>query len=289
MYRKDGFLPFKIVSYDNGDIRHIYIDSAPGDATQLTILGRYNLFMGTGTNDRSDAGIWFKGMDGISNDYIITYLNNNSDEQNIDFSTSCPNIALLPYESSGNYQVFPTYGLASLFATVDDVNIGLNLLYFETQFTNCNGDSKCISSYKVDFDTLVEKYSRYCNDVYSKCNYNDAIVTECFNIDKKIGDIKDKFNIGNISSCGLSERIIKWVANIFKWVKYFMPALVVIITLLDFIKAIGSQNDDDMKKAQSKLVRRLIVAALFFIIPFLIQYTLEAFNLVTDNPYCNLI
>ena len=300
-YIKPGLTEFSIVTYDNGDdenrIRHIYID---GHNTELE---RYALYFG---NNRSDAGIWFKGRTTISNSNIINYLNNNESEYDIDLLTACPDVALVAYESSNpnrpNYYVYPSAGLASLFGTPEGVedgsgfgnagaieNANVNLRSFSTLFTNCNGDSKCLSIYKSQFDELVQKYSNYCNSAYAKCDYNDYIVTKCFDIDDQIDSILNEFNLGSSSACGLSNRIIKWIANIFKWVKYFIPALVVIITLLDFIKAIGSQNDDDMKKAQSKLVRRLIVAALFFIIPFLIQYTLEAFNLVTDNPYCNLI
>ena len=48
---------------------------------------------------------------------------------------------------------------------------------------------------------------------------------------------------------------------------------------------IGSQsyrgkvkNDDDMKKAQSKFVKRLIVAALLFLLPLIINFVLQTFG-----------
>jgi len=52
---------------------------------------------------------------------------------------------------------------------------------------------------------------------------------------------------------------------------------------MDFIKAIAAQSEDEMKKAQSRFIRRLIVAALVFIVPFLIEYVLTAFKIVSDN------
>ena len=73
------------------------------------------------------------------------------------------------------------------------------------------------------------------------------------------------------------------VYNVLKWAKYIAPALVIILSMLDFIKAIASQSDDEMKKAQGKFVKRLIVAALLFLLPFIINFMLKTFGIYNSK------
>lgn len=156
------------------------------------------------------------------------------------------------------------------------------------KFSQCNDDKNCIMTEYYGFSKIVREMSEYCNNVYSTCNYKDNATQYCLKIDDQIKQIRDEFNISNVAACGMSDRIIRWLANIVKWVKYIAPVLVIILGILDFIKAFASGNDDEMKKVKARFVKRLISAALLFIVPFIIEFILDVFNLVTDNPYCNL-
>ena len=53
-----------------------------------------------------------------------------------------------------------------------------------------------------------------------------------------------------------------------------MPVLVIVLGILDFIKAIGADKEDEMKKAQKNFIIRLIAAALVFIIPLILEFIL---------------
>ena len=59
--------------------------------------------------------------------------------------------------------------------------------------------------------------------------------------------------------------------------------------ILDFIKAIASESDDEMKKVSARFAKRLIAAALIFIIPFILDFILRMFNIGLDaeNPFCS--
>lgn len=157
-----------------------------------------------------------------------------------------------------------------------------------SRFSHCNEDKACLQKEYYDFLKLVDDMSVFCNDVYSSCNYSNGATKYCLDIDEEISKIKAKYGKASVASCGMSDRIIKWLANIVKWVKYIAPVLVIILGILDFIKAFASGNDDEMKKVKARFVKRLISAALLFIVPFIIEFVLDVFNLVTDNPYCNL-
>lgn len=79
----------------------------------------------------------------------------------------------------------------------------------------------------------------------------------------------------NSGECGFSNKLINFVLNILKWVKYLVPALIIILSILDFIKAIGADKDEEMKKAQQKFIKRLVIAVLIFIVPFIIEFALD--------------
>ena len=48
---------------------------------------------------------------------------------------------------------------------------------------------------------------------------------------------------------------------------------------MDYIKAIASSNADDMKKANQRTIKRLIVGLIVFFLPFLLEILFELFGL----------
>ena len=149
----------------------------------------------------------------------------------------------------------------------------------------------CLSSEdKIDcysYNSNKSTILNYCNSVINRMNYNHPCMNPCLTLTDEISIIEQPGEVNG--ACNVSDKIWLWIANIFKWVKYIAPALVIVLSMVDFIKSFASQSDDDMKKAQGRFVRRLIAAVLLFIIPFLLEFALDVFNLVTDNPYCNII
>ena len=118
---------------------------------------------------------------------------------------------------------------------------------------------------------------------YAEGNCIDA----CINLSKDLSALEIQKGLQNPyddkSKCNVGTAIVSMVYNVLKWLKYIAPALVIIFTMLDFIKAIASQNDDDMKKAQGKFVKRLIVAALLFLLPLIINFLLQTFGLFDSS------
>lgn len=70
-------------------------------------------------------------------------------------------------------------------------------------------------------------------------------------------------------------------------IKIAGPILVIILSSIDFIKVIVKSDDEEMAKAQKKLIIRLILTLLLFLIPFLVQFLLQIFGIVSD-PTCGL-
>ena len=100
----------------------------------------------------------------------------------------------------------------------------------------------------------------------------------CLELSTWLKEKKEEYGIetkdGN-GHCGFSGKLISWIANIIKWGKYLVPVVVMVLGILDFIKAIAADKEDEMKKAQGRFVKRLIAAALIFIVPFIIEFILD--------------
>lgn len=160
----------------------------------------------------------------------------------------------------------------------------------------CNGEFSCKSKSSSELNTIETKLRGYCNSIVKNYSFDELqsdCLTNCFNLQKDLNKMKEGTDlyrgIKNGKTCNVSDKLINWVANIIRWVRYLAPVLVIILGILDFIKAIASQSEDEMKKVQKRFVIRLIVAALFFLIPFILEFALKAFNLLSEDPYCGLI
>lgn len=61
-------------------------------------------------------------------------------------------------------------------------------------------------------------------------------------------------------------------------VKIVVPILLIILGVIDMVKATASQKEDEMKKAQTTFVKRLISALLVFFVVAIVQFL---FNLLS--------
>lgn len=148
-------------------------------------------------------------------------------------------------------------------------------------YTLCKGNN---GSCKI-YNQHKNKFKLWCSAITKYVSYDDGCLQHCFELNKKIAELENKeLEKGH---CGFSERLILWIANIIRWVKYIIPVAVIVLGILDFIKAIAADKEDEMKKAQQRFMRRLIAAALIFIAPFIIGFILN--KLGFDANGCGII
>ncbi len=90
------------------------------------------------------------------------------------------------------------------------------------------------------------------------------------NWDQEIG-CEDIFNT--------KEGSVGWILmTILNYIRVIGPIAVVLLSSLDFIKAILSSDEKAMKQAQSKLIIRLVAALVLFLIPTLVGLLLDFIN-----------
>lgn len=81
---------------------------------------------------------------------------------------------------------------------------------------------------------------------------------------------------------------VAWLLKkIFNWVKLLGPFIVLVMSSIDYSKVLLNGDDEEMKKAQKKLIVRLILAGALFLLPDLLKVVLNLFN-ITSNGICGL-
>lgn len=145
-----------------------------------------------------------------------------------------------------------------------------------------NNSPTYINKYKEE----LEEIKGLCMEVLKFSDWNEACTDTCLNLSENIHAWNNSFDVSDKTECGFSARLIAWIINIIKWIKYIIPVAVIVLGMLDFIKATGSDKDDEMKKAQGRFVKRLIAAALIFLVPLIIEFVLP--KLGFDYNSCGL-
>lgn len=172
----------------------------------------------------------------------------------------------------------PSYNLAcpNLNVYLNDFNGALK------EYQKCNKtNAQCISKTTkkvLDTENVIKDY---CSSILENHNYDGDVEQDCLEACMDIAKQTKKskvaagMEVDGKGDCGVSKRLIVWLSNILRWVKYILPVIVIIFGILDFIKAMGADKEDEMKKAQGKFIKRLIAAALVFLVPLILEFILD--------------
>ena len=72
-----------------------------------------------------------------------------------------------------------------------------------------------------------------------------------------------------------------FLQNTLDFIKFLVPIIIIVFTIIDFVKAVASQDDKEVKKASNKLLKRIIIGIVIFLLPSLLKYALK----IADIPY----
>lgn len=102
-------------------------------------------------------------------------------------------------------------------------------------------------------------------------NTSSNVLSNTINIAKKdstlLGDPEDEDSVA---------WLVYLILNI---VKVAGPILVILLSSIDFIMVIIKSDNDAFAKAQKKLITRLILSILLFLVPIIVQIILEVFGI----------
>lgn len=94
-------------------------------------------------------------------------------------------------------------------------------------------------------------------------------------------------NAATYVTCGpikeLPYKVLELSNTIVNVLQIAVPVILVLFGMIDMIKAVSSQKDDDIKKAQGTLIKRLIMGVLVYFIIFIVKLLLSAIGGNTDG------
>ena len=69
----------------------------------------------------------------------------------------------------------------------------------------------------------------------------------------------------------------------FNLIKYAAIIMLIVLTVIDYAKAVASSNQDAIKKATMNTVKRLIIAAIIFLLPMLIEFLFKILGIYSST------
>ena len=120
-------------------------------------------------------------------------------------------------------------------------------------------------------DSLVET-GDYCSYSlsYSFGSTNNKMILASQQDGGKTGDDSDdEFTCDDVSN---TVALFKQLYNL---IKYLIPVIIIILSIIDFIKVVASGDDKEYKNAWNKLVKRIIIGIVILIVPQLLEFLLS--------------
>lgn len=178
---------------------------------------------------------------------------------------------------------------------------------FTTNGVSCSNDIyRCVNKKSDNYIYELSTYSSYCTK--DELGANDGQGFGSNSVDGSLGDPSDTTTTDDdlLSSYNSSDYVsgsancnsilgdasdtdsVAWLLQeILNYIKILGPILVIVLSGIDFAKAIVVSDEENMRKTQKKFIIRLLAAALLFLLPNLVTVLLEIFG-ITSSPLCNL-
>lgn len=73
------------------------------------------------------------------------------------------------------------------------------------------------------------------------------------------------------------------VSTLVNLIKIAVPIILIVLGMIDMLKAVASQKDDEIKKGQKNLISRLISGAIVFFVVAIVQLIMNIIATSVDN------
>ena len=139
----------------------------------------------------------------------------------------------------------------------------------------------------IDISNHLNSYTEVFYTALAYLNSNSELLSPEYK--QKIKDLMEKYeilvednnlNINPVVDCKslLGERLIKKIQGYTNIVKIAIPIILIVFGIIDFVQATFSVDENKMKEAQKKFIRRIIIAILIFLVPSLVNLLLKIAN-----------
>lgn len=232
------------------------------------------------------VNISFSDMD----DFTTLLLFNALLSGEVEYHTDLLNI-LYFYGKGGSYKEFEE----NFIENYKGNNYSCPRLYIGANFDVKNYFSIVRKEWYIEFDSDSFNEDRYAYVLYQRTFDSKIELLDARNssLDTEIIDINTP---STIESCedlfGDSSELQELLATIIKVVKIAIPIILIGLGTLDFAKSIFESSEENMKKAQAKFIKRIIIGICIFLIPTVLKILLEIANSIWGNistDFCGLL
>lgn len=74
----------------------------------------------------------------------------------------------------------------------------------------------------------------------------------------------------------------------FNLIKYAAIIMLLVLTIVEYVKAVAASNQDAIKKATQTTIKRLIIAIIIFFLPLLINFILRVLGIISTHGTCGI-
>ena len=101
-------------------------------------------------------------------------------------------------------------------------------------------------------------------------------------------------NVYAVSDCEKIDGIKEYIVMAFKFLRFVVPALIIILSTIDFVGVVASGEDEKLTKAKKNFVIRLIVGVVILLLPFILELILKIAGILgadesLSDSVCNVI
>ena len=228
-----------------------------------------NTFTGSCDKDNKlvqQYGGFCRYIDSSSADYILVYYNDTS-------ST----VVLYKGTSNEYYTIESGSSVENHFNAIEGLNSCPNEIYYieTTKRVIRNKHSVKTTSYSISTEKPSEESI-----------VNGTTTTTESSTTYKLNQCTDDNVITKPDKTGcelIPTKIMDYINEAMSIIRIAVPALLVGLIIFDFASALFASSEEKMKKAQGKVIKRIIIAIIIFFVPALINLVLNIVNDVWSN------
>lgn len=154
--------------------------------------------------------------------------------------------------------------------------------YSRENYNDLNEIKKALNDFEINIKTYKQIVDDYVknnilddND-FSIINFNGAYSNALNFLSKEYTELQLEPVTINPTSCAaiFTGDFGKFLKQIYSLIKFAVPIIILGFAIIDFIKAIASGDPAEIKKAATKLVKRLAIGIAIFVLPTLVELIL---------------
>ena len=142
--------------------------------------------------------------------------------------------------------------------------------------TSANGTTceVTFSNSKSDMPTSKVGDEYAANGYTTKISENVVLTRGGREVEDDDDDSTITIHENKVDDCSDLGKTLTLLKKIYNFIKYLVPVIIILFSLLDFAKVIISDEEKTYNDAWSKLVKRLIVGAVILILPALLSFVI---------------